>query len=156
MNEANRIGTLIFITILMFLGQLTLEAQIKRQLTIIIKLVPEVVGKGTGILEITKNGKEKSKVNIPISERYTLNLDFFNEYNLKFKYPEHLDKTILISTEIPDEIWQKDANFPSFPMIVNLIKKTKENGKSEKEKTILRVAYMKEIDNFGKVLPKEK
>ncbi len=156
MNEANRIGTLIFITILMFLGQLTLEAQIKRQLTIIIKLAPEVVGKGTGILEITKNGKEKSKVNIPISERYTLNLDFFNEYNLKFKYPEHLDKTILISTEVPDEIWQKDANFPSFPMIVNLIKKTKENGKSEKEKPILRVAYMKEIDNFGKVLPKEK
>jgi hypothetical protein len=41
-------------------------------------------------------------------------------------------------------------------MIVNLIKNTKENAKREKEKPILKVAYMKEIDNFGKVLPNEK
>jgi hypothetical protein len=156
MNKANRIGPFIFIAILMFLGQFTLEAQTKKQLTIIVKIAPEVVGKGTGILEMTKNGKEKSAINIPINERYTLNLDFFNEYNLKFKYPDHLDKTVLISTKVPNEIWQKDANFPSFPMIVNLIKNTKENVKREKEKPILKVAYMKEIDNFGKVLPNEK
>lgn len=156
MNKANRIGPFIFIAILMFLGQLTLVAQTKKQLKIIVKIEPEIVGKGTGILEITKSGKEKSTVNIPIGKNIHLNLDFFNEYNLKFKYPEHLDKTVLISTEIPNEIWQKDANFPPFPMIVSLIKKTKEKVKSEIGKPTSKVAYMKEINNFGKVVPKEK
>lgn len=156
MKMVHRIGMLFFFASLLFLSPLNLHAQIKRQFTIIVKVVPEAAGAGKATLEIAKNGKEKSTVEIPLTEKYTLNLDYFNEYSLVFKYADHFDKTILVSTEIPDEIWQKDANFPPFPMLVILVKKTEEKVKSEKEKPILRVAYVEEIDNFGKVLPEER
>jgi hypothetical protein len=156
MKMYHRIGMFIFFASLMLLCQLTSNAQIKKQFAIIVNVAPEVEGKGKATIEITKNGKEKSTVVIPINEKYELNLDYFNEYVLMFKYQDHVDKTLLVSTNVPNEIWQKNANFPPFPMIVHLAKKTGEKIKSEKEKPIFRIAYDKEIDNFGPVLPKEK
>lgn len=155
MKMVHLIGMIVFAS-LMFLSQLTLHAQIKKQFEIIVRVVPEAAGEGKATIEIAKNGKEKSTIEIPIIEKYTLNLDYFNEFTLIFKYADHFDKTIFVSTEIPNEIWQKDTNFPLFPMIVTLVKKNNEKVKSEKDKPILRVAYVKEIDNFGKVLPEEK
>lgn len=155
MKMVHLIGVIVFAS-LMFLSQLTLHAQIKKQFEIIVRVVPEAAGEGKATIEIAKNGKEKSTIEIPIIEKYTLNLDYFNEFTLIFKYADHFDKTIFVSTEIPNEIWQKDTNFPLFPMIVTLVKKNNEKVKSEKDKPILRVAYVKEIDNFGKVLPEEK
>lgn len=155
MKMVHLIGMIVFAS-LMFLSQLTLHAQIKKQFEIIVRVVPEAAGEGKATIEIAKNGKEKSTIEIPIIEKYTLNLDYFNEFTLIFKYADHFDKTIFVSTEIPNEIWQKDTNFPLFPMIVTLVKKNNEKVKSEKDKPILRVAYVKEIDNFGKVLPEKK
>ena len=156
MKMVHRIGMFVFFASLLFLSQLTLHAQIKKQLAIIVKVVPETAGAGKATIEIVKNGKEKSTVDLTITEKYTLNLDYFNEYTLVFKYAGHFDKTIFVSTEIPNEIWNKNTDFPLFPMIVTLVKKNHENVKSEKEKPILKIAYVKELDNFGKVLQEGK
>lgn len=128
------------------------DVQIKKQFTLVVKIVPEViVEKENGILEITKNGKEKSTIDIHAKESYWLHLDYFAEYSLMFKYPKHIDKIILVSTEVPKEIWEKNSNFPEFPMIVNLIKRDPENEKNESCNPVSKVAYFKEFDNFGKV-----
>jgi len=132
------------------------DVQNKKQFTLIVKIVPDVVEKENGILEITKNGVEKSKIDIHAKESYWLHLDYFSEYSLIFRYPNHIDKTILVSTVIPKEVWEKNSNFPEFPMIVNLIKKDSEEEKSEISKSVLKVAYIKEIDNFGKVTTNER
>ena len=150
-NSSNYIGFRIVRSEFNLTPKKSSQTQVKKQFAIIIKIAPEIVGKGNGILEITKNGKEKSIDNIPVNGRYTLNLDYFNEYSLTFKYPEHIDKTILVSTEIPKEIWENNSNFSTFPMVVNLMKKTDENVKSDEGKPILKIAYIKELDNFGKV-----
>ncbi len=156
MNKVNCCAVFIVFTILMFSGNLIAQAQTKKQLTIVGKIAPEVKGTDTGTIEITKNGKEKSTVEIPIEGRYALDLDFFNEYTLKFKYPGHIDKTIRVSTKIPDEIFQKNPNFPEFPLIVTLVKATDEKAKSEIYKPIPSIAYSKEFDNFIKLACPEK
>ena len=156
MKMVHRIGMFVFFASFLFLSQHPLHAQIKKQFEIMVRVVPEAAGEGKATIEIVKNGKEKSTVEIPLTEKYVLNLDYFNEYTLVFKYANHFDKTIFVSTDIPNEIWNKNTDFPLFPMIVTLVKKTNEKVKSEKEKPILKIAYVKEIDNFGKVLQEEK
>ncbi len=155
MNKANRIGIFIVFAILMLSGNLILQAQTKKQLTIVGKIAPEVMGTGTGTIEITKNEKERSTIQISIEGRYTLDLDFFNEYSLKFKYPGHIDKTIRVSTKIPDEIFRKNPNFPEFPLIVTLVNANDEQIKREMCPPIPSIAYSKEVDNFVKLVSPE-
>ena len=127
------------------------DVQNKKQLALIVKIVPEVVGKENGTIEITQNGKDKSTFNIPVNEKYWLNLDYFTEYSLTFRYPNHIEKTILVSTEVPKEIWEKNSNFPAFPMIVNLFRINLEEERGETSKPIFKIAYLKEFDVFGRV-----
>ena len=140
-----------FVGILMCFGSFALLAQNEKQFTIMLKILPEVAGKASCVVEIIKNGKETSKIDIPVGEKYTLVLDFFNKYSLSFKYPEHLIKTIPVSTEIPQEVWQKNPNFPPFPLLISLVKKTTENAGDELSKPSKGIAYDKAIDNFVKV-----
>lgn len=156
MNKAYHVAIFIVFAIFLFSSNLISQAQTKKQLTIVGKIAPEVKGTDTGTIEITKNGKEKSTVVIPIEGKYAIDLDFFNEYTLKFKYPGHIDKTIRVSTEIPDEIYQKNPNFPEFPLIVTLVKATDAKVKSEIGKPIPGIAYSKEFDNFIKLASPEK
>ncbi len=113
-----------FVGILMCFGSFALLAQNEKQFTIMLKILPEVAGKENCVVEIIKNGKETSKVDIPVNGEYNaLALDYFNKYILNFKYSEHLIKTIPVSTEIPQEVWQKNPNFPPFPLLISLVKK---------------------------------
>jgi hypothetical protein len=151
MNKIYLFSVFSFLGILMCFSPFILQAQNEKQLTLIVKIIPEVLEKGGCVVEVIKNGKETSKIDIPVSKKYTLALDFFNTYSLIFKYPGHLDKTISVSTEIPKEIWQKNPKYPQFPMLVTLVKKTTENARDELCKPSLGIAYDKEIDNFVKV-----
>jgi hypothetical protein len=122
MHKIGRIGMWFFL-IFMFLFQLPSQAQSKKKYFVISgSIVPEVKGSETGSVEITKNGKETSTIPIPKNGRFRFELEFFNEYNLTFKYPGHFNKIIIVSTEIPQEVWKRDSDFPPFPMVVQLLK----------------------------------
>jgi tetratricopeptide (TPR) repeat protein len=139
-----------FCLILMFLFQLPTQAQSKKYFVITGKIVPESGDTGSGVIEITKNGKDISNIEIPKNGRFRLELEFFNEFSLNFKYPGHFSKIINVSTQIPQEVWARDNDFPPFPMIVQLLKEFEGIDKSFTLKPLGRIFYGKDIDNFEK------
>lgn len=142
--------SLCLILILTCLFQLPAEAQSKKYFIITGKIVPEGGDTAAGSIEITKNEKEKSTIDIPKNGRFRLELDFFNEYLLNFKYPGHFNKIIEVSTQIPQDVWQRDNDFPPFPMIVQLLREFEGIDKSFTQKPLGRIFYGKDIDNFEK------
>ena len=149
MQKIGRIGFLVFL-ILNLLLQLPSLAQSKKYFVITGKIIPEAEGTGNGTIEVTKNGKETSNIDIPKNGRFRFELEFFNEFSLTFKYPGHFNKIIIVSTDIPQEVWQRDNDFPPFPMIVQLFKEFEGIDKSFTLKPSGRIFYGKDIDNFEK------
>ena len=136
--------------VLMLSFQLPSQAQSKKYFVITGKIVPEESGEGAGIIEITKNDKDKSTIAIPKNGRFRLELDFFNEFSLNFKYPGHFNKIITVTTQIPQDVWERDNDFPPFPMIVQLFKEFEGIDKSFTLKPVAKIFYGKDIDNFDK------
>ena len=147
-----KIGRIVLgvVMILCLFIQLPSLAQSKKFFVITGKIIPEAESNVNGTIEITKNGKETSNIEIPKNGRFRFELEFFNEYSLTFKYPGHFNKIITVSTEIPQEVWQRDNDFPTFPMIVQLTKEFEGIDKSFTLKPSGRIFYGKEIDNFEK------
>ncbi len=153
MHKTKRTGIWLFLIIMLLLqlsSQVQAQTQSKKYFVITGKIVPEAGETGNGSIEITKNGKETSRVDIPKNGRFRFELEFFNEYSLKFQYPGHFDKIIIVSTEIPQEVWQRDSDFPPFPMVVQLLKEFEGIDKSFALKPSGRIFYGKDIDNFEK------
>jgi len=151
MNKTCLFRVFSFIGILMCINSFAQQTQNEKKLDVIVKILPELVEKGSCVVEVLKNGNETLKTDVPVGEKYTLHLDYFNKYTLIFKCPNHLDKAISVSTDIPAEIWQKNPEFPPFPMLITLVKKTTQNARNELCKTSVCVAYDKKVDNFVKV-----
>ena len=149
MQKIGRYGMCLILLIL-FLLQLPTQAQNKKFFVITGKIVPEESGTATGLIEITKNGEVSTPIEIPKNSRFRFELEFFNEYELNFVYPGHFSKIILVSTEIPQEVWERDSDFPPFPMIVQLSKEFEGIDKSFTLKPFGRIFYGKAIDNFEK------
>jgi len=135
---------------LMFLLQLASQAQNKKYFIITGRIAPEAGLTESSVIEITKNGKESSTIDISKNGRFRLELEFFSEYSLTFKYPGHFNKIILISTDMPQDVWQANSEFPPFPMVVQLLKEFEGIDKSFTLKPSGRVFYGKDIDNFEK------
>lgn len=136
--------------ILSIFVQLPAQAQSKKYFVITGKIMPEAEGTGNGTIEIVRNGKETTNIDIPKNGRFRFELEFFSEYNLTFKYPGHFNKIIQVSTEIPEDVWKRDNDFPAFPMIVQLTKEFEGVDKSFTLKPSGRIFYGKDIDNFEK------
>jgi tetratricopeptide (TPR) repeat protein len=149
MQKISRIGIWI-ILILIFLFQLQTQAQSKKYFVITGRIVPEIADAGTGSIEVKKNENEITTIEIPKNGRFRFELEFFNEYHLTFKYPKHFNKIIIVSTEIPKEVWERDNDFPPFPMIVQMQQEFEGIDKSFTLKPQGKIFYGKDIDNFAK------
>jgi tetratricopeptide (TPR) repeat protein len=148
MQKFGRLAVLFF-CMLMFLIQLPTTGQNKKYFVITGKIVPEIETKESGTIDILK-GTSATKVDIPQNGRFRLELEYFNEYTLTFSLAGHFSKTIIVSTEIPQEVWKRDNDFPPFPMIVQLFKEIEGIDKSFTLKPSGRVFYGKQTDNFEK------
>ncbi|MCL3782210.1 hypothetical protein EMN47_17620 [Prolixibacteraceae bacterium JC049] len=69
---------------------------------------------------IIKNSSETNQINTSRQGNFVLKLDFFSEYEIVFENPGHYKKKILVSTNVPPEVWNDDSDFPEFPVGVNL------------------------------------
>ena len=147
MQKIGRYGMCLILLIL-FLLQLPAQAQNKKFFVITGKIVPDDPGTATGRIEIKKNDVAVTPIEIPKNSRFRFELEFFNEYELTFVYPGHYSKIILVFTEIPQEVWDRDSDFPAFPMIVQLPKKVE--GISYPDEPSGKIYYAAEIDNFAK------
>jgi hypothetical protein len=150
MQKIGGIGLLIFLTF-MFLFQETSVGQDKKKFVINGKIIPEVETSENGTVEVSKSGvAEPMIVEISKNRHFKLDLDFFSEYSLIFKLAGHFNKTIIVSTDLPDEVWKRDNNFPPFPMVVQLFREIDGIDKSFTLKPAGKIFYSKQTDNFDK------
>ncbi|MDP2114465.1 MAG: hypothetical protein Q8K69_10460, partial [Bacteroidota bacterium] len=149
MQKIGRFGVLFFL-IFMFLFQFISTGQNKKYFIITGKIVPEFATTQSGIIEMSKSGAPITKITIPKNGRFRLELEYFNEYTLTFVLSEHFSKTIIVSTEIPQEVWERDSDFPPFPMVVQLFKEIEGIDKSFTLKASGKIFYGKQTDNFEK------
>lgn len=140
----------LFVLITLFLFQLPTIGQNKKALIVTGKIVPEVSTSENGAIELSKSGAAPTRIDIPRNGRFKLELEYFNEFTLVFSLPGHFSKTILVSTEIPQAVWERDNDFPSFPMIVQLFREIEGIDKSFTLKPSGRIFYGKQTDNFEK------
>ena len=147
MQKISRAGFWIFLIMNMLL-QLPTEAQSKKFFVVTGKLVPEAAKSGTGTIEITKNGNETTTIEISKNSKFKIELEFLNEFTLTFKYPGNFNKIITVSTEVPQEIWENNSDFPPFTINVQLTKEIEGIDKSFTLKPSARIFYEKKIDNF--------
>ena len=147
-----KFGRLVVLFCLIYLCLFELPAigQSKKLFVITGKLVPEAVSSGTGSIEMLKSGAASTIIEIPKNGRFRLELEYFNEYTLTFMFPGHFSKTLIVSTDIPQEVWKRDHDFPPFPMIVKLFRETEGIDKSFTLKPSGKIFYGKQTDNFEK------
>jgi len=136
--------------ILIFLFQIPSYSASKKYFVITGKIVLESGDPGAGSVEIIKTGKGTTTIDIPKTGKFKLELEFFNEFTLIFKSPGHFNKTIIVSTEIPQDVWERDNEFPAFPIVVQLLKEFEGIDKSFTLKPTGKIYYGKAIDNFEK------
>lgn len=149
MQKFGRLGILLMV-IHLFLFQLSTTGQNKKLFILTGKIVPEVTPSENGMIEMSKGGAEPTKIEIPKNGRFRLELEYFNEFTLTFMLKGHFSKTITVSTDIPQEVWERDNDFPPFPMIVQLFKEIEGIDKSFTLKASGKIFYGKQTDNFEK------
>ncbi|MGE5447262.1 MAG: hypothetical protein ACM3PR_02795 [Bacteroidales bacterium] len=149
MQRFRKLGIL-FLLMLLLIVQMTSVGQNKKNFVITGKIAAEVQSNGNGYIEVAKTGGTVSKVDVPKNGRFRLELEYFNEFTLTFIVPGNFSKSILISTEIPQDVWKRDNDFPPFPMVVQLVKEVEGIDKSFTLKPTGKVFYSKKTDNFEK------
>lgn len=149
MQKTVRIVALFFL-VFMLLFQLPSAGQNKKFFVITGKIVPEVETTEKGIIEMSKSGSPVERIEIPKNGRFRLELEYFKEYTLTFMLSGFFNKKIIVSTEIPQEVWKRDSDFPPFPMVVQLFKEIEGIDKSFTLKPAGKIFYGKQTDNFEK------
>jgi len=135
---------------ILIMFQFTSIGQGKKNFVITGKIAAEVTSNGSGTIQIAKTGWEVTNTDIPKTGRFRLELEYFNEFTLTFMVPGNLNKSIVVSTDIPQEIWERDNDFPPFPMVIQLVKEVDGVDKSIAAAPSGKIFYSKQTDNFEK------
>lgn len=147
MQKFGRLGVLL-VLILLFVFQLTSVGQNKKNFVVTGKVDPEITTAKSGLIEVSKTGGAQTTVDVPKNGRFRLELEYFSEFTLTFSYPGNFSKTIVMSTDIPQDVWERDNDFPPYPMVVKLLREVEGIDKSFTLKPSGKVFYSKKSDNF--------
>jgi len=139
--------------LIIFVGVMQLSTLAKSPKYFIItgKILSEIELAENITVRIIKNNQPANVSQIPSSGRFRLELDYNAEYQLTFMQNEHVAKTIVVNTEIPDDVFLRDNNFPHFLMVVKLEKATREAISLATENSIQHITYSPQNDNFARV-----
>jgi len=138
---------IIFVSVLHFSGL----AQTPKYLIITGKILSDSEFLQNSSVQIIKNNKPAIVSRISSNGRFRLELDYNAEYQLTFTQSGYSEKTIVVNTEIPSEIAQRENNFPHFLMAVMLDKTCDETDQIPVETPALLINYSSKSDNFEKL-----
>ena len=110
---------------------------------------PEILQNSS--VQIIKNNKPAIVSQISTNGRFRLELDYNAEYQLTFMQNGHFEKTIVVNTEIPSEVFQSENNFPHFLMAVMLDKTCYEADQINIETPVLQINYSSKSGNFERL-----
>lgn len=131
--------------------QFSTLAQSPKYFIITGKIISESENSDKVSVEVVKTGKASFVSHIETKERFRLELGYNAEYQLVFKLRNHIAKTIVVNTCIPNEVLQANNNFPHFLMAVRLEKKFDETEVINSEEPAQHIMYSPQTNNFTRV-----
>jgi len=152
-NQMKNRGIKIIKLIILFLTvtQLSVSAQNPKYFIISGKVLSETETSDNITVQIIKNNKPAIVSQIPVHRRFRLELDYNTEYQLTFTQNDHISKTIVVNTEIPSEIMQREHNLSHFLMAVKLEKSTCEAENIINLNSIQHITYSPENEIFTRL-----
>jgi hypothetical protein len=127
------------------------QSQIHKYFIISGKILSETEFMEPGEIRITKKDSQALKTAIPTHGRFRLELNYNTEYQVTFTQVGRLPKTIVINTEIPEEVYRRESNFPHFLMAVKLANNSQNVSNSNFEDQKQQITYSSKNDCFIKV-----
>lgn len=100
------------------------------------------------VVSIYKNGLLTEEQIINRKGHFELKLALGYDYKLEFKKEGYINKQVAVNTEIPDEIFETNPNFPPIKLIINLLPQVSQIDLSIFKQPIAILAYNAEIDDF--------
>ena len=97
-------------------------------------------------IQITKNKKTPVLSQIPAHGRFRLELEYNTEYKLEFNTQGYRQKTVVVNTGVPENVFQNPENLPHFLMAVRLFKEN-----HELTSLIQKITYSPEKNCFARI-----
>lgn len=143
-----------FEIMLVFLFSIVLHgstySQIHKYFIITGKIISESELVENSSVQIIKNNR-RTESQIPQHGRFRLELDYNAEYQLIFSKKGFRTKTIVVNTEIPQEVMTKPDNFPHFLMAVKLNDVNPDAANPYFEDQIHHINYSTQKNGFARV-----
>jgi hypothetical protein len=93
-------------------------------------------------------------IEVPSSGKFDLELNYFQKYKIIISHEGYYEKSILVSTVVPHDVWEKDSIFPPFSVVITLYQRLPDTKLSFEGKICGKVAYSPNgiLDNFDSVV----
>ncbi|NQU51051.1 MAG: hypothetical protein HQ522_00785, partial [Bacteroidetes bacterium] len=100
------------------------------------------------IIQMYQDGRRLDNYGISADGRYKVELNYNHKFELIFELENNFSQKIAIDTEVPKNVLQSDPKFPPFPGNINLFTEVPGVDKTFSQKTILKIYYSENVDNF--------
>lgn len=100
------------------------------------------------IIQMYQDGRRLDNYGVDADGRYKVELNYNHKFELIFELQNNFSQKIAIETAVPSTVLQSDPKFPPFPINVNLFTEIPGIDKSFSEKTVLKIYYNPNVDNF--------
>lgn len=131
--------------------QVFAQSQNRKYFIITGKIISESASIENGSIQITKINKPSVFSEIPENGRFRLELDYNSEYQLIFAQKGLLPKTVIVNTDIPQEVLNSPENFPHFLMAIKLFKDNQDPANLYSGNQAQQITYFGETNSFSRV-----
>jgi len=100
------------------------------------------------IIQMYQDGRRLDNYGIGADGRYKLELNYNHKFELIFEREDNFSQKIVVITDVPKTVLQSDPKFPPFPVNVNLFTEVPGIDRSFAQKTVLKIYYNPNVDNF--------
>ena len=100
------------------------------------------------IIQMYQDGIRLDNYGVSSDGRYKVELNYNHKFELIFELENNFSQKIVVETTVPKNVLQSDPKFPPFPVNINLFTEVPGVDKTFSQKTILKIYYNQNVDNF--------
>ncbi len=138
----------ITITFLLSFQALLLNAQRSNGLAVEGKISVEEGSPEGAIIQMYQDGRRLDNYGVGADGNYKVELNYNHKFELIFERENNFSQKIVVETAVPANVLRSDPKFPPFPVNINLFTEIPGIDKSFSQKTVLKIYYNPNVDNF--------
>jgi len=100
------------------------------------------------IIQMYQDGRRLDNYGVGADGRYKVELNYNHKFELIFERDGNFSQKIVVETAVPNTVLQSDPKFPPFPIDINLFTEIPGIDRSFSQKTVLKIYYNPNVDNF--------